>query len=617
MTLQKTAMALLSDLVRPWWRLVCVALLANITSALFEGSTIAALTLALQVLAGSSVTSLAQLFGPLGARLDGWIACSGREDVFLVLLVAAIFGQILRAGFQLLSQVAVVRLQANVQAEAHSRVYRRIMRLPFSKISAYRLGDLTSYLSQTDHFHEVIDRLNELARTLPLIGVYLLVLSWLSWPMTLIAVSAYWLTSRLYQKILTRVIRNAQMYTQHTVKLTERVTEFIQAAQLLHSYARQESTIRTVEELTGGRVAWRRRATLWSNFMEPVTEILTVLGAGCFLVGGYALLVAAQGTPTAFSHLLAFLMALYRVAPHLRFASISAAALAGLLPTVGRLAEILKQEEDPSDAANPVFQGLKEKIEFRNVSMRYLSSEPPVLVNLSFEVPRGNFIAMVGASGAGKSTVMDLLLRLFDPTEGGILADGVALRSYRKSSWRDRLGVVAQDTFLFHASIRENISFGRPEASAQEVLAAAQAAHADAFIQRLSGGYDTVVGDRGYRLSGGQCQRIALARALIRQPEILILDEATSALDSESERLIQRALECQRGRRTIFVIAHRLSTVAHADKILVLADGRLAEQGTHVQLLQRGGVYAHLWKLQSEERTEPDRETVILKEEMG
>ena len=595
------AVSLLFQLARPHWKLVASAFSANVVSALLEGTTLAALTLALQVLSNPP--------GSLLPWLNDAALRWGKEPLFLALILSAIAAQFLRSGFQFLSETAAVSLQAFVQAEAYARIYRHIVRLPFQKISSYRLGDLTNYISQAEQLHEICGRLNELARTFLLVAVYAGLLFWLSWPLTLVAVAAYWVISRLFRNILTAVVRHAHTYVQNTVRLNEQTTEFLQATRLIHTFGRQEETLQTVSGLARDGIASRRKATLWSNAVEPITDSLTVLGAGAFLICGY--FVMGAGWAPALSRLLAFLMALYRVTPRLRGVYAGTAVLASLLPNIARLSEIMEEPEEAPDSARGAFPGLRNSIEFRGVSMRYLPDEPQVLERLSFEVPRGSFTALVGVSGTGKSTVIDLLLRLFDPTAGQILVDGEPLSSYTKVSWRERLGVVAQDTFLFHASIRENIAFGRPGAGTEDVTAAARAAHADAFIQRLGNGYETAVGDRGYRLSGGQCQRLALARALIRRPDILILDEATSSLDSESERLIQQALEQQRGQRTIFAIAHRLSTVAHADQILVLAEGHLAEQGTHAQLLRQGGVYARLWKLQSEDRIEFVRKELV------
>jgi ATP-binding cassette subfamily B protein/subfamily B ATP-binding cassette protein MsbA len=249
---------------------------------------------------------------------------------------------------------------------------------------------------------------------------------------------------------------------------------------------------------------------------------------------------------------------------------------------------------------------LQGAIEFRHVTFRYKPDEPPALVDFSVRIPYGRFVAIVGGSGAGKSTMVDLLLGLFEPTKGAILVDGTELRTCDLVAWRGRLGVVDQDPFLFHATIRENIAYGKPDATTEEIMAAVRAAHAEGFIARLSDGYETVIGERGCRLSGGQRQRIAPARALVRKPDVLILDEATSALDSESERQIRSALEEQRGQRTILTIAHRLSTISRADQIGVLMEGKLVAQGTHQQLLMRNGPYAHSWRLQSEGHEQMD-----------
>jgi subfamily B ATP-binding cassette protein MsbA len=221
-----------------------------------------------------------------------------------------------------------------------------------------------------------------------------------------------------------------------------------------------------------------------------------------------------------------------------------------------------------------------------------------VLHDVSFEIARGQVVALVGSSGAGKSTTMDLLARFYDPTAGRITLDGVDLREAAVVSLRRQLGIVTQETILFHDTVRNNIAYGMIDASDRAVREAAAAAHANDFIERLPRGYDTLVGERGTQLSGGERQRLAIARALLRNTPILLLDEATSSLDNESERLVQEALERLMHDRTVLVIAHRLSTVQHADRIVVLERGRVAACGTHAQLLERDGVYRRLHNLQ-------------------
>ena len=251
---------------------------------------------------------------------------------------------------------------------------------------------------------------------------------------------------------------------------------------------------------------------------------------------------------------------------------------------------------------------------FEGVRFRYATGEE-VLRGLDLEMPAGRTTAFVGQTGAGKTTIVKLLLRFYDPTEGRVTLDGIDLRELDLGDLRSAIGLVSQDVFLFHGTVRENIVYGRPGASDEEIVRAARVAEADEFIRALPDGYDTIVGERGQKLSGGQRQRISIARAVLKDPPILVLDEATSSVDNETEAAIQRSFERISVGRTTIVIAHRLSTIRHADRIYVLERGAVAEEGTHEELVAMGGLYAALWRVQTGEavphRPAPGRSTSL------
>jgi ATP-binding cassette subfamily B protein len=269
---------------------------------------------------------------------------------------------------------------------------------------------------------------------------------------------------------------------------------------------------------------------------------------------------------------------------------------------IGRFSEVMDTEPDIKDDKNATeLKNVKGEIEFNNVSFHYNEGNKDVISNLDLKVKSGENIALVGPSGGGKTTLCSLLPRFYDITSGTITIDGIDIKSITLKSLRENIGMVAQDVYLFSGSIRENIAYGKPDATDEEIKAAATLAGADDFIKDLPDGYDSYVGERGIMLSGGQKQRISIARVFLKNPPILILDEATSALDNESERLVQKSLERLTKGRTTFTIAHRLTTIKNADRILVLTEKGIEESGSHKELLAKGGLYSELYKLYSAE----------------
>jgi ATP-binding cassette subfamily B protein len=340
--------------------------------------------------------------------------------------------------------------------------------------------------------------------------------------------------------------------------------------------------------------------------------VITVLGAlGPALVywyGGYLVIQdrVTVGTVVAF---VAYLSSLYRPTTRLAGVYVDVQSSLGVFQRIFDLLDLEPEVRDRPEARE--LGPVRGAIALESVTFGYRDGHRPAVSNVSFQVEPGQLVALVGPSGAGKTTLTYLVPRFYDPQQGRVLIDGHDVRDVTQESLLAQVGMVTQDTFLFHATVRDNLLYARPDATETELIAACRAAHIHDRIAALPEGYDTVVGERGVKLSGGERQRVAIARALLKNPRILILDEATSALDSSSERLIQDALEPLMRGRTTLAIAHRLSTILAADRILVLDEGRLVESGTHAELLALGGLYAQLYREQFErQETAADGELV-------
>jgi len=439
------------------------------------------------------------------------------------------------------------------------------------------------------------------------IFVFVIILLSISWQLTLATGVLLFIVTLLNQYIITKSRLSGNLLSKVSRNYSIKQMEVLNGIRLVKATANEKSEYEQLKHLIREREKADYKAQMATAAISPINEVVNMLVLLVLIMIGKFFL--SQDQITALSTiLLTYLFILFRTLPLISQLNNARSNLAQRVAAINIIGEFLRRDNKPIMKSGSVpFTGLQKGIHFNHISFTYPGHNKLALEDIDLYVPRGTTLALVGGSGAGKSTLADLLPRFYDPVEGCIQLDGCDLRDFDLQNLRKSMGIVSQDTFLFNASVRDNIAYARPNVTDEEILLAAQQANAEEFIVNLPEGFMTPIGDRGVLLSGGQRQRISIARAILQNPDILILDEATSALDTVSERLVQEAIEKLSRDRTTVVIAHRLSTIQTADQIAVLDQGCVAEVGTHDQLLAKGGKYAQLYTLQFADEAARDR----------
>ncbi len=604
--------------VKPYWKYVISSITFTIFYALLNGASVY-LTIPLlstlfqenknavakQPTNGGAATSilpdwLTNWFHKLATDFQHFVFSGDTSDVLLKICVLILITFLGKNLFGYLQAYFLAYVEQGVIKDIRNKVYEHLHKLPMSFFKNEKTGNLISRITNdVNVIQQSVSAvfLNMIREPLTII-VFLGIAISISWRLTVFSVVILPFSLGIISYIGKLLRKQSSVLQQKMADITTVLHETITGVKIVKAFGMEEYENKKFFNETNKFFRLILKMVRVRNIASPSTEFLSVL-VGVVLVYYGGLLVLQEHSLKA-SEFLGFLFAIFQLMPPIKELSSVNNRIQESSAAADRVFEILDTVPNITDAPDAVeIQGFNDSIEYRNVFFHYSDSDELVLKNVSFKVKKGQIIALVGSSGAGKSTLVDLLPRFFDPTEGVIFFDGIDLRKIKIASLRKQIGIVTQEIVLFNETVRNNIAYGLADYPLEKIIEAAKAANAHRFISQLPKGYDTVIGERGTKLSGGERQRISIARALLKNPPIMIFDEATSSLDNESEALVQEAIERLMNDRTTFVIAHRLSTIRNADRILVLEKGEIVQDGKHEELLkEKEGIYRRLYELQ-------------------
>ncbi|MCQ2314457.1 MAG: ABC transporter ATP-binding protein/permease [Bacteroidales bacterium] len=595
--------------VKPYWGSVVANFILNIFSVIFSLLSFTMIVPFLNLLFnppqevmplpefGLDVKSIE---GILDHYLSFLILTKGPNSALLFICCLVVAAFFLRNLTTYMGQYYIANVRVNPIRDLRNDLYHKILILPLAFYSKHKKGDIIARVT-TDLYEIEVSVMNYIdvfiKNPITIIGyfLYMLFVSWQLTVFVLVVLPIAGLVIGAIGKSLKKDSKEAQWRLGGIISTLE---ESISGLRIIKAFNAIGYSKRAFNEQNDKYARLLRFVSRKRELSSPMSEFLSAAVICVVLWFGGRLILGGAGVGLDAASFIAYVAVFSQIISPVKAISQGYYNVQKGLAAVDRVFEVLDAEEVIVEKENPVsISDFKDEIKYDNVTFGYGNGD--VLKDINLTIKKGKMIALVGESGGGKSTMADLLPRFYDVCDGSVTVDGIDIREYRISDLRGMMGIVTQESILFNDTVFNNIAFGMESASMEDVIAAAKVANAHEFIMNLENGYDTVIGDRGMTLSGGQRQRISIARAVLKNPPVLILDEATAALDTESERLVQDALAKVMSNRTSIVIAHRLSTIQNADEIVVLVKGQIVERGTHTELLAKGGVYRHLTQMQS------------------